>query len=115
MGEASRRAAVRREAAFAAKPVAQYAAQVPMVRTFQVDIPKSVESELRAEFRIRQRTYPKLTLRDYVGALVESAVERERQMREAQEAQAQLVVPATTEQVAKVLSRPATVGTRTPR
>jgi hypothetical protein len=70
-----------------------------------LDLTKVVVGELRAELAHRQKAYPRLDLKGYVEALVESAVERERQQREAQEQAASLVMTPTAAQTAQVLSK----------
>lgn len=114
MGEASRRRMRRAEAKFSGKPMA--AAEPPrMYESITVLLPKAAAREMRAEMAHRLERYPNLSQADYAAALIESAVERERQMREAQAAQANLVQAPTAEQVATVLTQPAVVGKRTPR
>jgi hypothetical protein len=114
MGEASRRKQRRAEAVLTGKPMAP-PEPVQMFENITVLVPKAVATELRAELAVRRKQYPKLDQADYAAALLESAVERERQMREAQTAEASLVQAATPAQVARVLSTPAAVGKRTPR
>jgi hypothetical protein len=91
MGEAKRRAERRREKREAEQPRTAITGQ-DYAPFFVRD---SVNEELKIEFAFFRKRHPEMnvTIRDYMAALLEASVERERQAREAEETKGNLVQP----------------------